>query len=133
MYLHRYHRVTFSIHLRTQRLGQSSYLLLEQVLSLGPHPRSGAVLQLKETGQESLAEHLRALTGEEGGQVVDADHAQGRALGARGQCDRHSRLVEGGGDVVDGDWVVGICSVKQLTLAQPKTIICYIEPLTCRR
>lgn len=85
------------MHLSTQRLRQSSNLLLEELLSLLPHTGSGALLQLQETGHESLAELLGALAGEERGQVVDADDAQGGTLRS-GQLHGDGGLVEGGGD-----------------------------------
>lgn len=83
--------------LSTQGLRKSSNLLLEELLSLLPHTGSGAVLQLQETGHESLAELLGALAGKERGQVVDADDAQGGALGG-GQLHGDGGLVEGGCD-----------------------------------
>jgi hypothetical protein len=43
--------------------------------------------------------------------VVNADDAQRRALGVSGQLDGHGRLIEGGGDVVDGDRVVRVGAV----------------------
>jgi hypothetical protein len=43
--------------------------------------------------------------------MVNADHAQREALSVGGQLDGHGRLVEGGGDVVDGDRVVGVSAV----------------------
>ena len=51
--------------------------------------------------------------------MVDADHAQGRALRTGRKGDRHSRLVEGGGDIVNGDGVVGVGAVEGVTLAYP--------------
>lgn len=54
--------------------------------------------------------------------MVDADHAQGRALRTGRQGDRHSRLVESGGDIVNGDGVVGVGTVKGVTLAYPNAI-----------
>lgn len=100
--------------LLAERRRQSGNLLIEQILGLTPHTRSLAVLQLKEAGHESLAELLGALTREQGGQVVNADDGQRRALSVRGQVDGHGRLVEGGGDVVDGDRVVRVGAVKIL-------------------
>jgi hypothetical protein len=44
--------------------------------------------------------------------VVNADHAETGALGTSGQSDWDSGLVECGGDIVDGDRVVGVCSRK---------------------
>lgn len=82
------------------------------MLGLLPHPGGSAVLQLEETGQQSLAEHLGALAGKKGGKVVNADHAETGALGTSGQSDWDSGLVECGGDIVDGDRVVGVCSRK---------------------
>lgn len=104
--------ITITRHLLAERHRQSSNFLIEEILSLSPNTGSAAVLQLKKTGQESLAELLGALTGEQGGQVVNADDAQRRALSVGGQLDGHGRLVEGGGDVVDGDRVVRVGAVK---------------------
>ena len=94
--------------LRAQRRRQSSNLLVEQILSLGPDTGSAAVLQLEEAGQKGLAKLLGALTGKQRGKVVNADHAQRGALGVGGQLDGHGGLIEGGGDVVDGDRVVRV-------------------------
>jgi len=66
------------------------------------------VLQLQQAGQQRLAEPLGALARQQGRQVVDADHAQWQARVAQWQGDGHGRLVKGGGDVVDGDGVVGV-------------------------
>lgn len=44
--------------------------------------------------------------------MVNADDAQRRALSVGGKVDGHGRLVEGGGDVVDGDRVVRVGAVK---------------------
>lgn len=93
-------------------LRQGSHLLVEQVLGLLPDPRISPVIQLKQTRQQSLAEHLRALPREERREVVNADHAEGRALGAGGEGDGDSGLVEGGGDIVDRDGVVGVRRVS---------------------
>lgn len=43
--------------------------------------------------------------------MVNADNAQRRALGVSGQVDGHGWLIEGRGDVVDGDRVVGVGTV----------------------
>lgn len=107
LYLHSYYA-----HLSTQRLRQSSDLLVEKILGLLPHPGSSPVLQLEKAGQKSLAEHLGALAGQEGGEVVNTDHAKERALGAGGQGDRNCWLVECGSDRVDGDRIVGVGSGK---------------------
>lgn len=50
--------------------------------------------------------------------MVDADNTQRWSLGTGGQSDGHSGLVEGGSDVVDGDGVVRVGTVK--ALAYPK-------------
>lgn len=107
LYLHSY-----CAHLSTQRLRQSSDLLVEKILGLLPHPGSRPVLQLEKAGQKSLAEHLGAFTGQEGGEMVNADDAKERALGAARQGDRNCWLVECGSDIVDGDRVVGVGSRK---------------------
>lgn len=44
--------------------------------------------------------------------MVDADDTQRRALGARCQGDWHSGLVEGSGDGIYRDGVVGVCTIK---------------------
>ena len=90
---------------------QSSNLLLEQILRLLPDTGIGSVLQLQKTGQQSLAEHLRTFAGKERGQVVDADDAQGWALGACRQGDGHGGLVECRGDIVHGDGVMRVGAV----------------------
>lgn len=104
------HRSSYSLS-GAQRLGQSGDLLIEQVLGLLPHPSSSAVLQLEEAGQKSLTELFRTLTRHQRWQVVDADNAQGRALAASGESHRHGGFVEGGGNVVDGNGVVGVGTV----------------------
>lgn len=48
--------------------------------------------------------------------MVNADHAQGWALAARRQGHGDRGLVEGRGDVVDGDRVVGVRAVRGLVV-----------------
>lgn len=111
------------------RLGQSSDLLIEELLGLLPDASVGAVVQSKETGQESLAEHFRALAGEQGGEVINADHAQGRA--ALQASDGDGGLVECGGDIIQGNGVEGVGAVL-VSLAQV-TSCClgtYVSALT---
>lgn len=107
-----------------QRLGQSSNLLLEQILGLFPDASICAVLELQQAGHQSLTKHLRALTGEERGEVVNANHTKRGALSSSRQSNRHSGLVEGGRDVVNGDWVVrvGTVSSGQLVKSQGKSV-----------
>lgn len=100
-----------------QRLGQSSNLLVEQILGLLPDASICPVLELQQAGHKSLAEHLRALTGKERGEVVNADHAKRGALGSSRQSDGHSGLVEGSRDVVNGNGVVRVCTVSRTQLA----------------
>lgn len=89
-------------------LGQGRDLLLEQLLSLGPYPGVGSILQLQQAGQQSLAEHLGTLTGKQGWQVVNADDAEGQVLAASWELDRGSRLIKGGDHVVNGNRVVRV-------------------------
>jgi hypothetical protein len=107
------HIVLSSIHpgiLSLVFLGQSSDLLIKELLSLLPDASIGPIVQGKKAGQESSAEHLRTLTGEERGQVINADHAERRSVGF-GKVYGNSGLVECGGDVVDGDRVVRVGAV----------------------
>jgi uncharacterized protein YqfA (UPF0365 family) len=97
---------TSAIGLCLKRLGQSSNLLVKELLGLLPDTRVGPVVESEKAGQKGLAEHLGALAGEEGGKVVDADHAQRRA--ALQASDGDCGLVEGGGDIVQGDGVEGV-------------------------
>lgn len=94
-----------------QRLGQGSNLLVEQILGLFPDASICSVLELQQAGHQSLAEHLRALTGEERGKVVNADHAKRGTLSSSRQGNGHSGLVEGGRDVVNGNGVVRVGTV----------------------
>lgn len=57
--------------------------------------------------------------------MVNANDAQRRALSVSGQLDGHSRLIEGGGDVVDGDRVVRVGAVWNLLLVIPVNTIGY--------
>lgn len=106
--LHIYPLITTKPGLLAERRRQSSNLLVEQILGLSPHTGSAAVLQLEQTGHEGLAELLGALAGKQGGQVVNADHAQGKALSIGEQLNGDGGLIEGGGNVVDGDRVVRV-------------------------
>ena len=98
-----------------QRLRQRSHLLIEQLLSLLPDTGITPVLQLQQAGHQCLAEHLRALTGKERGEMVDADHTKGRALGSCRQGDRHRGLVESSRDFIHGNGVVGVRTVKRVS------------------
>lgn len=97
-----------SVQLCPQRLRQRSHLLIEQLLGLLPDTGIAPVLQLQQAGHQCLAEHLRALTGKERGEMVDADHTKGRALGSCRQGDRHRGLVESSRDFIHWDRVVGV-------------------------
>lgn len=94
-----------------QRLGQSSNLLVEQILGLLPDASICSVLELQQARHQSLAEHFRAFTGEERGKVVNADHAKRGALSSSRQGDGHGGLVEGGRDIVNGNGVVRVGTV----------------------
>lgn len=98
----------YTHYLGTQRLGQSSHLLVEEVLGLLPNSGGLAILQLEEAGHESLTELLGALTGHQRWQVVNTDNTERRVLEAGGEGHRDGGLVEGGGDVVDGNGIVGV-------------------------
>lgn len=100
-------------YLRAQRLGQSSHLLIEQVFGLLPHPGGVAILQLEEAGQERLTELLGALTRHQRRQVVNTDNTEGRVLEASRESNGDGGLVEGGGDVVDGDRVVRVGAIGE--------------------
>lgn len=50
--------------------------------------------------------------------MVDADHAQGRALSPRRQGDGHSRLIKSGGDRIYRDRVMWVCTVKRQGLGE---------------
>lgn len=106
-----YRQQTDSLHPHRRR--QSSNLLMEKFLRLSPDPSIGPVLQLQETGDEGFAEHLGALPGEERGKVINADHAQRRALRPRRQGYGHSGLVEGRGDAIYRDRVMWVCPERK--------------------
>lgn len=95
-----------------QRLGKSSNLLVEQILGLLPDASICAVLELKQAGHQGLAEHLGTLTGEERGEVVNADDAKRGALSSSREGNGHSGLVEGGRDIVNGNGVVRVGTVS---------------------
>lgn len=119
-------------YLRAQRLGQSSHLLVEEVLGLLPNSGGVAILQLEEAGQESLTELLGALTGHQRRQVVNTDNTERRVLEAGGESHGNGGLVEGGCNVVDGNRVVGVGAT-----AKGSVYMCLTEVLrtvlTCRR
>lgn len=94
-------------------LGKSGDLILEKLLSLLPDTDVLPVLKAKQTGQQVRAESLGCLARQQAGQVVDADHAQRETVAALGEGDGHSRVAEGGVDVVDGDGVVRVGGVAR--------------------
>jgi hypothetical protein len=89
-----------------KRLGQSSDLLIEELLGLLPDPRVGPVVKGEKARQEGFAEHLGALTGEQRWEVVNANHAQGWAVLQTGDGD--CGLIESGGDIIQGNGVEGV-------------------------
>lgn len=92
-----------------QVLRQSRNVVLEQFLRLLPDTGVGSVLELQETWEQGLAEHLRALTREQRRQMINADNAQGQFRVTQWEIDWHSGLVKGRRDVVDRHGVVGVC------------------------
>lgn len=103
--------MAFIAYHRPRLLGQSGNLLIEEFLSLLPDARILAVLELQQAWHQSFAEHLGALTGKKRREVINADHAERRTLAATWQSHRYCGLIEGGGDVVDRDWVVGVSAM----------------------
>lgn len=95
------------------RLRKGSDLLLEKLLCLLPDTRVGPILQLEKARQQRFAEHLGALTREERREMVNADHAQRRALSSRRQSDRNCGVIKGGGHCIYRDRVVGVCAAKR--------------------
>jgi hypothetical protein len=93
-----------------KRLGQSSDLLVEELLGLLPDPGVGPVVEGEKAGQEGFAEHLGALAGEEGWEVIDTDHAQCWAVLQTGDGD--CGLIEGRGDIIQGNGVEGVRAKK---------------------
>lgn len=89
------------------RRGQRGHLLLEQLLGAGPHGVAAPVVQLEQVRQQVVAEGLGGLARQQRRQVVDADDRQGGAV----DLDGDGRLVEGGGDGVDGHGVEGVGGV----------------------
>lgn len=100
---------------RPRLLRQSCNLLVEELLSLLPDARILAVLELQQAWHQSFAEHLRTLTGKKRREVINADHAERRALAAAWQSHRHCGLIEGSGDVVDRDRVVGVRAIDSFS------------------
>lgn len=100
------------VQLLPQRLRQRSHLLIEQFLGLLPDTGITPVLQLHQAGHQRLTEHLRALTGKERGEMIDADHTKGWALGSRRQGDGHRGLVESSRDIIHGNGVVRVRAVN---------------------
>lgn len=96
---------------RPRRLRQRTNLLLEEFLCLLPDTRIAPILQLHQAGEERVAEHLRALTREERREMVNADHAQWRALCPRRKVDRHRGLVKCRGNGIYRDRVMRVRSV----------------------
>lgn len=94
-------------------VGQSSDLVLEELLSLLPDTDVLPVLEAEQTGQQVCAESLGCLAGKQAGQVVDADDAERQIVAALGERHRHRGLGEGRVDVVDGDGVVGVGGVAR--------------------
>ena len=101
-----YKTPTSATGLSLKRLGQSSDLLIEELLGLLPDPRVGSVVQSEKARQECLAEHLGALAGEERGEVVNADHAQSWA--ARQAGDGNCWLVESRSNIIQRNRVEGV-------------------------
>lgn len=100
---------------RPRLLWQSCNLLVEKLLGLLPDARILAVLELKQAWHQSFAEHLGALTGKKRREVINADHTEGCALAAAWQAHRYCGLIEGGGDVVDRDRVVGVRAIDSFS------------------
>lgn len=59
-----------------QGLRESSNLLVEELLSVSPDPRSLLVLELQQALEQASAERLRSFTGEERRQVINAINRQ---------------------------------------------------------
>ena len=93
--------------------GESGDLVVEKLLGLLPDTDILPVLETEQTGKQVCAEGLGCLTGQQTGQVVDADDAQRQAVAALGEGNGNCGLAEGGVDVVDGDGVVGVGGVAR--------------------
>lgn len=83
-------------------------MVLEQFFRLLPDTSIGTVLELKKTGQESLAELLGTLARNQRRQMVDADHGQRQVGVTKWHIDRHGWLLKDRGDVINRDGVVWI-------------------------
>lgn len=77
---------------------------MEELLSLLPDPSVGAVIERKKARQESLAEHLRALTRKQRREVINADNAE-RETSSLQTGDGNCRLIESGRNVVQRNGV----------------------------
>lgn len=90
-------------------------MLLKQLLRLHPHARILSILELQQGRQQRGTKHLGALTRKQRGQVVDADYVERQVGVAEGRYvgDGDGGFVECGGDVVDWDGVVGVCSIRR--------------------
>jgi hypothetical protein len=94
------------------RLLSLSDLLVEQLLSIGPHPRFVPLRKLQETRQQIVGELFRGLPRKKRGEVVDGDDGERRrARGQTGDVDGGS--VKGRVDRVDGDGVVRVRGVAR--------------------
>lgn len=92
-------------------LRESGDLIIEKLLGLLPDTDILPVLETEQAGKQVCAEGLGCLTGQQTGQVVDADNAQWQTVAALRERHWYCGLAEGGVDVVDGDGVVGVGGV----------------------
>ena len=69
-----------------------------------------------------MTEHLGAFTREKRGKMINTDHAKRGPLRFRRQGDRHCGLVESGGDIVNGNWVVGVSAASRV-----KSVSCTVQ------
>lgn len=121
---------TSAIGLDQGRLRQGSNLLIEELLSLLPDTRVGSVIKCEKARQKSFTEHLRALTGKEGGEMINADHAQGQGPILKpgdGDC----RFIKCGRNVVQRNGVQGVGALKiSHALASVVHIMTHVSALT---
>ena len=94
-------------------LRESGDLIIEKLLGLLPDTDILPVLETEQAGKQVCAEGLGCLTGQQTGQVVDADNAQWQTVAALRERHWYCGLAEGGVDVVDGDRVVGVGGVAR--------------------